>query len=659
MKKSLLLFVAALAAQTFSVNAAMPGHLTSRIARAEHANFTASPMTAPQTQAPAVMKSAKAGTDQNMEFGYALQTYTAYSFKGTTPGKTMVYLAVQIQPEDLARLVGNKITGINVTHGISTTTSMNPVNEVAAFVTDDLTTTPTNVKFGNLGKTAWGVTSITLDTPFEITSTEKPVYFGYVLTVPTTSNSYYVPVDGIAGAPGSLIYGMSNTDAMPTKWQQAGGEMGALCLTATISGTTLPKNMISVFGSYFPNLVTLNTTGNLALGVKNQGSNLIQSLEVTTKVADQEPYVKTVTFENPIPSNSWAEVAVEGVPFNTEGIVNVTASITKVNGEAVETPISISGSTTVLEHGYDRNLVIEEATGTWCGWCPGGIVMLEYINENYGDRFFSVAVHGGNSTEPMKTASYAEFLNNVSGFPYSITNRVEEFSPGSTVEAQKEFVDGIYQQCTSTPTYCKVDFTGEMEGTDNIKISANAEFSLSVSESHSLAFIVVEDSVGPYLQSNYYGTENVPMAGWEKEGSKVKMLFNDVARYIDSYPSIENSLPATIEKGKVYTCDRVVPVKNVKGSKFRVIAIITNDKTGEIVNASKVEFEKPVDTAISGVEAENNVAVSAANGSITVTGAKTWAVYSIDGRKVASASSLTPGIYVVVADGHSQKVVVR
>ena len=47
-------------------------------------------------------------------------------------------------------------------------------------------------------------------------------------------------------------------------------------------------------------------------------------------------------------------------------------------------------------------------------------------------------------------------------------------------------------------------------------------------------------------------------------------------------------------------------------------------------------------------------------GSISVTGATTVAVYSLDGRKVAdgNATGLAAGIYIVVADGHSTKVAV-
>ena len=41
--------------------------------------------------------------------------------------------------------------------------------------------------------------------------------------------------------------------------------------------------------------------------------------------------------------------------------------------------------------GYERKVVVEELTGTACGWCPRGLVGMKMLRDLYGDRFIGVA----------------------------------------------------------------------------------------------------------------------------------------------------------------------------------------------------------------------------------------------------------------------------
>lgn len=36
--------------------------------------------------------------------------------------------------------------------------------------------------------------------------------------------------------------------------------------------------------------------------------------------------------------------------------------------------------------GYERKVVVEELTGTACGWCPRGLVGMKMLRDLYGDR---------------------------------------------------------------------------------------------------------------------------------------------------------------------------------------------------------------------------------------------------------------------------------
>lgn len=84
--------------------------------------------------------------------------------------------------------------------------------------------------------------------------------------------------------------------------------------------------------------------------------------------------------------------------------------------------------------------------------------------------------------------------------------------------------------------------------------------------------------------------------------------------------------------------------------------MIVNSLTGEIVNAREVNVD------VSGV---NEVAddaqaidIRVVNGDIVVNGANNVAVYTLDGRRVAT-TGLSTGVYIVNADGVSSKVLVK
>jgi thiol-disulfide isomerase/thioredoxin len=64
---------------------------------------------------------------------------------------------------------------------------------------------------------------------------------------------------------------------------------------------------------------------------------------------------------------------------------------------------------------------MEEYTGTWCGWCPRGIVGLQLVNETYGDRVQTIAVH---YDDPMETSVYYSLLPG--SFPNATVNRGED-----------------------------------------------------------------------------------------------------------------------------------------------------------------------------------------------------------------------------------------
>lgn len=70
-----------------------------------------------------------------------------------------------------------------------------------------------------------------------------------------------------------------------------------------------------------------------------------------------------------------------------------------------------------------QRVIVEEFTGTWCGWCPGGIQNVEDMISLYGaDKIIPIMVH---NNDPMATAyeqKLAQFFG-VGGYPNGMVNR--------------------------------------------------------------------------------------------------------------------------------------------------------------------------------------------------------------------------------------------
>ena len=172
-----------------------------------------------------------------------------------------------------------------------------------------------------------------------------------------------------------------------------------------------------------------------------------------------------------------------------------------------------------------------------------------------------------------------------------------------------------------------------------------------------LSYVIVEDGVGPYDHTNYYaGGGRGEMAGWENKTNPVSTVYDDVARHLDGFPGILNSLPEEFEAGKEYDNVRSLPLKNVSGAAFRVIGLVIDKNTKEILNACQVEMTKSCGAGVIQTFVNDN-SFEVVDGKIT-SGNKDLQVYSLDGRLIRS-EHLTPGIYIVIINGNSHKVCVR
>lgn len=241
-------------------------------------------------------------------------------------------------------------------------------------------------------------------------------------------------------------------------------------------------------------------------------------------------------------------------------------------------------TTSAQSTGIPRVQVIEEATGTWCGWCVHGLVAMNQLEEKYPDTFIGLAVHGDDA---YATDSYAPFLQRISGYPYALINRsyscgtkpsemltaYEAFAALGDAEGEAKIVDAHYTDSKYTA----------------VEVTVNTRFAKAhTKEDYRLAFVVVEDSIRD-RQTNYYsGGAHGEMGGFEELGENPYVYLRHVVRLIDPYDGILGSVPTQISAGKTYTYTHTITMPKVKmRRRVSIVVLLLRDQGVSIVNASR------------------------------------------------------------------------
>lgn len=251
-----------------------------------------------------------------------------------------------------------------------------------------------------------------------------------------------------------------------------------------------------------------------------------------------------------------------------------------------------------------RRVVIEEGTGTWCGWCPRGFYWMSYMHETYPETFIGIAMHNG---DPMTNAAY----NSASGFnayPQAHVNRKSKnISVGANFE--DEYLAAINDV---VPFDVQVTATYEEDEPDRLNIHARFEFVTELEGiNYRIGGVVVEDGVtgtgNGYNQVNFYSFQsaNLPLSGfgydWQALPNPVpasQMVYPDVARsLLGPYGGLAASIPSNVTVGQVVEREFTyfVPAgSNVE--EMRVVVWAINHATGEIINAGVGRAMSPVRT---------------------------------------------------------------
>jgi hypothetical protein len=292
---------------------------------------------------------------------------------------------------------------------------------------------------------------------------------------------------------------------------------------------------------------------NVMLGgtIQNLGASPLTSVTVKYN-AGSGVQTYNISSINVAPFSSYT--FTHSTPYNVPSAGNHTVSMwIEYTNDADHSDDSLSTVIGGASFMPNHAVTIEEATGTWCGWCPRGTVYMDSIAAAYGSNVNVIAVHNG---DPMTNATYDAGVGTViAGYPSTLVNRDLISDPMDAFTDYNNSI-GDFGFANIMPTVSYND------ATRSATVSVSANFAVDLSGDYRFIVVFTEDDVtgssSSYNQTNYYaGGANGPMGGFENLPGTVpaaQMHYNFVARNIQgTFNGQTGSLPATIAAGSTQT----------------------------------------------------------------------------------------------------------
>lgn len=319
---------------------------------------------------------------------------------------------------------------------------------------------------------------------------------------------------------------------------------------------------------------------------------------------------------------------------------------------------------------YPRKTVMEQITGTWCGWCPRGHIAMELLKEQYPDDFIGIAVHW---LDNFAADSYNSLSNAIGSAPYALFSRSLEGDPFYGWSESTFGASDIVKALNAIPTEAQVGVSSTVSADGaSVELASHTTFSINDNNgSYSVAYVILEDGLAG-AQTNYYSQQNLSGLPAELQelsslGSPYRTTYNDVARGIYNLWGIEGSLPTNLQNGETYSHKITVsmPSSISNPDNCSVVALLIDNYSGEIVNAAKAKLNE----ATSGIESLGcgtlTADISVEGNAISVKTAQgTAAVYTTDGKLVAKTAvngaatlPVEKGTYIVRVENGNDVVV--
>ncbi len=367
----------------------------------------------------------------------------------------------------------------------------------------------------------------------------------------------------------------------------------------TLPNLNAPANFIGITNGL------VGQTSNCSVTVRNLGTTTINNFDLSVTQNAGAPVNQSVT------GLTLASLATTTIVITTpftfvSGSNTFSATVSNVNGLGADNEVidnTVSKTVTPVNPAPGKMVMVEEATGTWCGWCVRGAVFMDLMASKYPAYFAGVAVH---NSDPMVVTNYnAGMAPLISGYPSAVVDRLPSLDPS---EMEQDFLDRIIVAPKATIQNGAVYNASTRE----LKVSLSTTIQQNITGNYKIACVLAEDSVAGtasgYNQANYYeGGGHGAMGGFESLPNPVpaaQMNYNHVGRIISpSFTGLSNAYGTNASIGQIVTYTFTFTLPNTwDDSQIHIMGLFIAP-TGLIDNASSTTVTQAVTNGyVSGTE---------------------------------------------------------
>lgn len=249
-----------------------------------------------------------------------------------------------------------------------------------------------------------------------------------------------------------------------------------------------------------------------------------------------------------------------------------------------------------------KRLVFEESTGTWCGYCVRGTMIMDRFVNEYPGMAAQIAVH---SDDPMAINAYDScMLHWISGYPSILFNREKVLIDDN--------MNNAYNQHKNDFGYAYITLGNINIVGDQVSIPVTFEPVVTITDPNVILVITESNVTGPlnnenWAQANGYSGMAGDWGGFENQPMVIyNMRYHFVARSITPYPFGDPlNLPETIVSGQTYnvTVSATLDTSwNRDNLQYIIMLINGQDSTVLNSNFTSLPVLQPLFTSILNIE---------------------------------------------------------